>query len=174
MTPESADLTLKGASAAALLLAIYAELRRLAAALTTHLPPGQTHANHHPVPRADVIGTTIFSFLCAPKASRQVESVSTLASMANGGRRQTLHRSGIKSQKAVSGKRPRSGLSFYLLAPQQVLISRIFLDGLKTALFYAGLLCIRNNLLDRCLSRSAIFCPYVPHPAQENSWRIWR
>src|SRR5262245_39404093 len=42
MTPESPDPTLKGTPAAALLPAVYAELRRLAAALSTRLPPGQT------------------------------------------------------------------------------------------------------------------------------------
>ena len=42
MTPESADPTLKGTPAAELLPALYAELRRLAAALTVRLPPGQT------------------------------------------------------------------------------------------------------------------------------------
>jgi RNA polymerase sigma factor (TIGR02999 family) len=42
MTPENADPTLKGTPAAELLPAVYAELRRLAAALTTGLPPGQT------------------------------------------------------------------------------------------------------------------------------------
>src|SRR5262245_56017345 len=42
VTPESADPTLKGTPAAELLPAVYAELRRLAAALSTRLPPGQT------------------------------------------------------------------------------------------------------------------------------------
>src|SRR5262249_15199290 len=42
MTPESTDPTLKGTPAAELLPAVYAELRRLAAAFTTRLPPGQT------------------------------------------------------------------------------------------------------------------------------------
>src|SRR5262249_24835616 len=42
MTAEGADPTLKGTPAAALLPAVYAELRRLAAALTTRLLPGQT------------------------------------------------------------------------------------------------------------------------------------
>jgi RNA polymerase sigma factor (TIGR02999 family) len=42
MTPESADPTRKGAQAAELLPVVYAELRRLAAAWTARLPPGQT------------------------------------------------------------------------------------------------------------------------------------
>jgi RNA polymerase sigma factor (TIGR02999 family) len=42
MTPDSDDPTLKGTPAAKLLPALYAELRRLAAALTARLPPGQT------------------------------------------------------------------------------------------------------------------------------------
>jgi RNA polymerase sigma factor (TIGR02999 family) len=42
MTPDSADPTRKGAQAAELLPAVYAELRRLAGALTARLPPGQT------------------------------------------------------------------------------------------------------------------------------------
>ena len=42
MTSDTPDPTLKGTPAAELLPAVYAELRRLAAALTTRLPPGQT------------------------------------------------------------------------------------------------------------------------------------
>ena len=42
MSDASGDPTLKGAQAAELLPAVYAELRRLAAALTARLPPGQT------------------------------------------------------------------------------------------------------------------------------------
>ena len=42
MTPDSADPTPQGTPAAELLPALYAELRRLAAALTARLPPGQT------------------------------------------------------------------------------------------------------------------------------------
>jgi hypothetical protein len=42
MTDDTADPTQKGAQAAELLPAVYAELRRLAAALTARLPPGQT------------------------------------------------------------------------------------------------------------------------------------
>src|SRR5262249_9644635 len=42
MTPENADPTLNGAPAADLLPVVYDELRRLAAALTARLPPGQT------------------------------------------------------------------------------------------------------------------------------------
>ena len=42
MTDPSGDPTLKGVQAAELLPAVYAELRRLAAALTVRLPPGQT------------------------------------------------------------------------------------------------------------------------------------
>jgi RNA polymerase sigma factor (TIGR02999 family) len=42
MTPENADPTLKGTPAAELLPAVYAELRRLAAALAARQPPGQT------------------------------------------------------------------------------------------------------------------------------------
>jgi RNA polymerase sigma factor (TIGR02999 family) len=42
MTSESADPPLKESSAAELLPVVYAELRRLATALSGHLPPGQT------------------------------------------------------------------------------------------------------------------------------------
>jgi RNA polymerase sigma factor (TIGR02999 family) len=42
VTSENADLNLKGTPAAELLPAVYAELRRLAGALTARLPPGQT------------------------------------------------------------------------------------------------------------------------------------
>jgi RNA polymerase sigma factor (TIGR02999 family) len=42
MTSDGADPTPKGTPAAELLPALYAELRRLAAALTARLPPGQT------------------------------------------------------------------------------------------------------------------------------------
>lgn len=42
MTSDDADPTPKGTPAAELLPALYAELRRLAAALTARLPPGQT------------------------------------------------------------------------------------------------------------------------------------
>jgi RNA polymerase sigma factor (TIGR02999 family) len=42
MTSENADPTPKGTPAAELLPAVYAELRRLASALTARLPPGQT------------------------------------------------------------------------------------------------------------------------------------
>jgi RNA polymerase sigma factor (TIGR02999 family) len=42
MTPDRADPTLQGTPAAELLPTLYAELRRLAAALTARLPPGQT------------------------------------------------------------------------------------------------------------------------------------
>lgn len=42
MTPESADSPLKATPAAELLPVLYAELRRLAAAMTARLPPGQT------------------------------------------------------------------------------------------------------------------------------------
>jgi RNA polymerase sigma factor (TIGR02999 family) len=42
MTPDSTDPTRKGSQAAELLPAVYAELRRLAGAMTSRLPPGQT------------------------------------------------------------------------------------------------------------------------------------
>jgi RNA polymerase sigma factor (TIGR02999 family) len=42
MAPENVDPNLKGTPAAELLPVVYAELRRLAAALTARLPPGQT------------------------------------------------------------------------------------------------------------------------------------
>ena len=42
MSDASGDPTVNGAQAAELLPAVYAELRRLAAALTARLPPGQT------------------------------------------------------------------------------------------------------------------------------------